>query len=143
MNEVQIRGRNTFVAPYREAPAQVVEVETNWRELPTAPISAPMPYSGHVDRAKGFGIATAPLAGVAGFIVLLIGISAFGVPLLSVGALLLALAGFAATWLAAYGLHTFVSADGALFIHTIYAWGYLKREQSERFKRYGLNRGSN
>jgi hypothetical protein len=140
MNEVQTRRRNTFVAPYREAPAQVVEVEV-MRELPTAPISAPMPYSGHVDRAKGFSLATAPLAGVTGFIVLLIGISAFGVPLLSVGALLLALAGFAATWLIAYGLHTFVSADGALFLHTIFAWGYLKREQSERFKRYGLNRG--
>jgi hypothetical protein len=98
-----------------------------------------MPYSGHVDRAKGFGIATAPLAGVAGFIVLLIGISAFGVPLLSVGALLLALAGFAATWLIAYGLHVFVSADGALFLHVILAWGYLKREQTERIRRYGLN----
>ncbi len=138
---LETKGRNTFVAPYRESPAQVVEVETNWRELPTAPISAPMPYSGHVDRAKGFGIATAPLAGVAGFIVLLIGISAFGVPLLSVGALLLALAGFAATWLIAYGLHTFVSADGALFLHTIFAWKYLRREQTERFNRYGLNRG--
>jgi hypothetical protein len=140
MNEVQTSGRNTFVPALRESPPQVVEVEV-MRELPTAPISAPMPYSGHVDRAKGFSLATAPLAGVTGFIVLLIGISAFGVPLLSVGALLLALAGFAATWLAAYGLHTFVSADGALFIHTIFAWGYLKREQSERFKRYGLNRG--
>jgi hypothetical protein len=105
-----------------------------------------MPYSGHVDRAKGFSIATGPLAGVVGFIVLLIGISAFGVPLLSVGALLLALAGFAMTWLIAYGLHTFVSADGALFLHTIYAWGYLRREQSERFQRYGLHnsgQGSN
>ncbi len=140
-HEVITRGRNTFVPALRESPAQIVEVETNWRELPTAPISAPMPYSGHVDRAKGFSLATAPLAGVTGFIVLLIGISAFGVPLLSVGALLLALAGFAATWLIAYGLHTFVSADGALFLHTIFAWGYLKREQSERFKRYGLNRG--
>ena len=74
---------------------------------------------------------------------LLIGISAFGVPLLSVGALLLALGGFALTWLVAYGLHTFVSADGSLFIHTLMAWGYLRREQSERFKRYGLNRGGN
>jgi hypothetical protein len=143
MEVIQRNGRNTYVPALREAPAQVVEVETNWRELPTAPISAPMPHSGHVDRAKGFSLATAPLAGVAGFIVLLIGISAFGVPLLSVGALLLALGGFAGVWLAAYGLHTFVSADGALFLHTIFAWGYLKREQSERFKRYGLNRGSN
>ena len=80
MNEVQTRGRNTFVPALRDPAPQVVEVETNWRELPTAPISAPMPYSGHVDRAKGFSLATAPLAGVTGFIVLLIGISAFGDP---------------------------------------------------------------
>jgi hypothetical protein len=141
-HEVITKGRNTFVPALRDPAPQIVEVEV-MRELPTAPITAPMPYSGHVDRAKGFSIATAPLAGVTGFIVLLIGISAFGVPLLSVGALLLALGGFALTWLIAYGLHTFVSADGALFIHTIFAWGYLKREQTERIRRYGLNRGSN
>jgi hypothetical protein len=130
----------TYVPALRDPAPQVVEVE-NWRELPQSPISAPMPYSGHVDRAKGFSIATAPLASVVGFIVLLIGISAFGVPLLSVGALLLALAGFAVTWLIAFGLHVFVSSDGALFLHTIFAWGYLKREQNNRFKRYGLHKG--
>jgi heme exporter protein D len=141
MNET--RGRNTFVPALRDPAPQVVEVETNWRELPTAPISAPMPYSGHVDRAKGFSLATAPLAGVTGFIVLLIGISAFGVPLLSVGALLLALGGFAAVWLVAYIAHTLISTDGALVIHTVMAWGYLNQEAKERRKRYGLNRGSN
>ncbi len=140
-HEVITKGRNTFVPALRESPPQVVEVETNWRELPTAPISAPMPHASHKDRAVGFSLATAPLAGVAGFIVLLIGISAFGVPLLSVGALLLALGGFALTWLIAYGLYTFVSSDGALFLHTIFAWNYLKREQTERIRRYGLNRG--
>ena len=132
---------NSFVPALRDPAPQVVEVETTWRELPLAPISAPMPYSGHVDRAKGFSIATGPLAGVVGCVVLLIGISAFGVPLLSVAALLLALAGFAATWLVAYGLHVFVSTDGALFVHTLLGWGYLRREQSERFRRYGLHRG--
>jgi ABC-type multidrug transport system permease subunit len=102
-----------------------------------------MPYANHKDRAVGFSIATGPLASVVGFIVLLIGISAFGVPLLSVGALLLALAGFAITWLIAFGLHIFVSSDGALFLHTIFAWNYLNQEAKERRKRYGLNRGSN
>ncbi len=139
MNEVQTKGRNTYVPALRDAPAQVVEVETNWRELPTAPISAPMPYSGHVDRAKGLSIATGPLAGVVGIVAAIVGVIGWQVPIASLGALLLALAGFAMTWLIAYGLHTFVSADGALFLHTVYAWGYLKREQSERFKRYGLN----
>ena len=137
---LETRGRSTYVPVLHDPVPQVVEVD-NWRELPSAPISAPMPHASHKDRAVGFTIATGPLAGVVGFVVLLIGISAFGVPLLSVGSMLLALGGFAATWLIAYGLHTFVSADGSLFIHTVFAWGYLRREQSERFRRYGLYRG--
>jgi hypothetical protein len=82
-------------------------------------------------------LATAPLAAATGVVVLLIGILAFGVPFLSVPALLLALAGFTMAWLCAYALHVFVSADGALFAHTLLAWAYLKREQKERFRRYG------
>jgi hypothetical protein len=100
-----------------------------------------MPHASHKDRAVGFGIATAPLAGVAGIVAAIVGVIGWQVPIASLVTLLLALGGFAVTWLIAYGLHTFVSADGALFLHTIFAWGYLKREQSERFKRYGLNRG--
>ncbi len=138
---IQRNGRNTFVPALRDPAPLTVEVEV-MRELPTAPISAPMPYSGHVDRAKGFGLATAPLASVAGIVAAIVGVIGWQVPIASLVTLLLALGGFAATWLIAYGLHTFVSADGSLFLHTIFAWGYLKREQSERFKRYGLNRGA-
>lgn len=70
--DLQTRGRTTFVPALREPRAQVVEVEV-MRELPSAPIVPPMPYSGHVDRAKGFGIATCPLAGVAGVVAALVG----------------------------------------------------------------------
>jgi hypothetical protein len=55
----------TFVEPYRDPPPRVVEVEIA-RELPGAPISLPYPHASHVDRAKGFGIATGPLAAVVG-----------------------------------------------------------------------------
>jgi hypothetical protein len=140
MEVIQRNGRNTYVPALRDPAPVTVEVEV-MRELPSAPISAPMPHASHKDRAVGFGIATAPLAGVAGIVAAIVGIIGWQVPIASLVTLLLALGGFAATWLIAYGLHTFVSADGALFIHTIYAWGYLRREQSERFKRYGLNRG--
>jgi hypothetical protein len=81
-----------------------------------------------------------PLAGATGVVVLLIGIAAFGIPILSVAALLLALAGFAVTWLLAYIVHVFVSTDGALVLHVVMGWRYLKREQAERWKRYGLNK---
>jgi hypothetical protein len=127
---------SNFVAPYPRERAEIVEV---MRELPQAPITPPMPHSGHIDRATGFSIATMPLAAATGFVVLLIGIAAFGVPVLSVVALLLALGGFALTWLIAYIAHVFVSPEGALVIHVLSGWAYLKREQRERIKRYGRN----
>lgn len=126
---------SNFVPALREPAPQIIEIDVS-SNLPAAPVSAPMPYSSHLDRARGFSLATLPLAAATGFIVLLIGISAFGVPLLSVGALLLALAGFAAVWLGAFIVHTFVSADGAMFLHVFLMWNYLNREAKERHKRY-------
>jgi hypothetical protein len=106
-------------------------------DLPPAPVVEPMPYSGHLDKARGFILSTVPLAGATGLVVLLIAISAFGVPVLSVMALLVALGGFTVAWLIAYTLHVWVSPDGALLLHVISAWSYLKAEQRERIKRYG------
>lgn len=125
--------RDNFVAPAPHPRAEIIEVERN---LPTAPIVEPMPLSGYVDRSVGFTIATGPLAGATAFVVVLIGVSAFGVPVLSVAALLLALAGFSIVWLIAYVAHTLISADGALFVHTLSAWRYLRAEQKERHARY-------
>lgn len=136
---MEMKERKNFVAAYPEPKPQIVDV-VDWRELPSAPITPPMPYASHTDRARGFALATGPLAGATGFVVLLIGITAFGVPVLSVAALLLALGGFALTWLIAYIAHIFVSADGALVLHTVMGWRYLRREQTERFKRYGMHK---
>jgi hypothetical protein len=134
-NEVNHKGRNTFVPALRDPKQQIIEVEV-MRELPSAPVSAPMPHSGHVDRAKGFSIATAPLASVVGLVIAIIGVLGWQVPIASLVTLLLALGGFALTWLIAYGLHVFVSSDGALFVHVLLAWRYLNTEQKERHKRY-------
>lgn len=123
-----------FVAPLPEhTRVEIVEVERN---LPTPPSTVLLPTANYTDRARGFTLATVPLAGATGFVVLLIGISAFGIPVLSVAALLLALGGFALTWLIAYIVHTLVSPDGATFAHVVLMWGYLKREQRERHRRY-------
>lgn len=126
-----------FVPAIREAPRsqQIIEGETV-RELPAAPQTILLPKASYADRARGFGIATAPLAGVVGFVVALVAVVGWQVPVASLATLLLALAGFAVTWLVAYIAHVFVSPDGALFLHTLLAWGYLRREQTERFKRY-------
>jgi hypothetical protein len=128
----------TFVEPHPEGSRVAPRVEVLPPiELPAAPITAPMPHSGHLDRARGFSLATAPLAAATAFVVLLIAIIAFGVPVLSIAALLCALAGFTAAWLIAYALHVWVSPDGALLAHTLLAWAYLRREQRERIRRYG------
>lgn len=131
--------RNNFVAAYPEPKPKIEIVDE--RELPTAPIVPPMPYSGHVDRAQGFTIATGPLAIVTGLVVALVGVIGWRVPVASLMTLLLALGGFALVWLLAYLAHVFVSSDGALVLHTVMGWNYLRREQKERFKRYGIRRG--
>jgi hypothetical protein len=121
-----------FVAPDNPPKVEILRPT----DLPPAPISEPYPLSSYRDRSHGFVLATMPLAAATGFVVLLIGIAGFGVPVLSVAALLLALAGFTVAWLCAYIVHTMVSSEGALFIHVIHMWAYLKREQAERIKRY-------
>lgn len=134
---MEMKERKNFVAAYPEPRAEIIEVES-WRELPSAPITPPMPYSGHVDRATGFSIATAPLATVAGIVAALVGIIGWQVPFASLVTLLLALGGFCVVWLLAYLAHVFVSTDGALVIHVVMGWNYLRREQANRFKRYGM-----
>jgi hypothetical protein len=124
---------NNFVAPSPKPRIEIVEVERN---LPAAPQTVLLPQANYTDRSRGFTIATGPLAAATGFVVLLIGITAFGVPILSVAALLLALAGFTVAWLIAYVAHTLVSPDGTMFAHTLLAWRFLRAEQKERHRRY-------
>lgn len=126
-----------FVAPLPEPRTRVEVIEVQ-RDLPPAPSTVLMPTANYTDRARGYSIAAGPLAAATGLVVVLIGISAFGVPLLSVAALLLALAGFTVTWAITFIIHTFVSPDGALFLHTVFIWRLLRAEQKERFERYGL-----
>lgn len=135
--------RDTFVPALRDSePRRPVVVVEEGRELPAPPLAAPMPRSGHRDRAEGFVVATMPLAVVSGLVAALVGITAFGVPLLSVVALLLTLGGFALVWLVAFIAHMLISPDGALFTHVWLTWRYLRAEQKERHERYRrLERG--
>jgi hypothetical protein len=71
-----------------------------------------------------------------GLVVALVAIVGWQVPIASLATWLLALGGFALVWLIAYLGHVFISPDGALFLHTILMWGWLKNEQRERHRRY-------
>jgi hypothetical protein len=124
-----------FVAPLPEPKTRVEIVEVE-RELPAAPTTVLMPKAGYEDRAKGFSIATAPLAGVAGLVAALVGILGWQVPIASLATLLLALAGFALVWLIAYIAHVLISPDGTMFAYTLLAWLFLRAEQKERHRRY-------
>jgi hypothetical protein len=81
-------------------------------------------------------VATMPLAATVGFVAALVAIIGWQVPIASLVTLLLALGGFAVVWLVAYLGHVVISPDGATFFNVILAWGYLKREQKARLKRY-------
>lgn len=132
---MQNRHVRTFVPALREK-STIVEVESSPAQLPAPPATVLMPQASYSDRAHGFSIATLPLAATVGFVVALVAIVGFSVPIASLVTLLLALAGFALTWLISYFLYVFVSPDGALFLHTILAWRFLYEEARERRKRY-------
>lgn len=124
-----------FVAPLPEPRSRVEIVEVQ-RELPAPPQTVLLPHAGYEDRARGFSLATAPLACVAGLVAALVGIIGWQVPFASLVTLLLALGGFALVWLLAFVAHMIISPDGAMFFHTILAWAYLRDEAKERHRRY-------
>jgi hypothetical protein len=136
------RTYKNFVPALREPSPQIIEVEVP-RDLPATPNTVLLPQAGYQDRARGFSIATAPLAGVAGLVAALVGIIGWSVPIASLATLLLALGGFVFVWLLAYLAYVFVSPDGTMFVHTLLMWRHLGREQKERFKRYGMKGHTN
>jgi hypothetical protein len=125
----------TFVPALRDPAPRVIEIEVS-RDLPSAPSTVLMPHAGYEDRARGFSIATAPLAAIAGLVAALVGIIGWSVPIASLVTLLLALAGFALVWLLAFIAHLLISPDGATFFHVLLAWRFLRAEQAERHRRY-------
>ena len=132
----------TFVPALRDDPPRVEIIDAAPAQLPTPPTTVVLTHAGYADRARGFSLATAPLAGVTGFVAALVGVIGWSVPVASLATLLLALGGFALTWLAAYIAHVLISPDGALFLHTVYLWGYLREDQRERHRLYKeLTRG--
>lgn len=132
-------GRASFVAPEAK-PITPARIEV----LP--PAAMPEPGGGasglsraqslvtgsHIDRAKSFVVVTNGLGLVLGGLGVIVAVAAWGVPLLSVPALAWFGSLYAATWLIAYVLHVFVSAEGAAWVHVLRAWGWLDREQRHR-----------
>jgi hypothetical protein len=75
MSKDNITRHSNFVPPGDNPPRLEIISPT---DLPPAPISEPLPLSSFTDRARGFTLATAPLAAATGLVVLLIAVTAFG-----------------------------------------------------------------
>jgi hypothetical protein len=97
----------------------------------------------HQDRAMGFVLETSLLALVVGVLAVLAVFVGFGQPWGVLPVLMWFWTGFGAVWLGAYALHKLMSPDGNAVLHTWGLWGYMKREQKERWAFYNrqLDRG--
>jgi hypothetical protein len=95
------------------------------------------------DRARGFVIETSLLAAVVGVLAAVVAVVGFQTPIVSLGVLQWFWTAFALVWAIAYGLHKFMSPDGNAVLHTMGLWGYMQREQRERWAFYNrqLDRG--
>ena len=86
----------------------------------------------HIDRAQGFSHVTGRLALTMGGLGVLVAIVGFSVPLFSLAVLAWFGGLYVATWLIAYLLHVFVSAEGAAWTDVRKGWRWLDKEQSHR-----------
>ncbi len=90
----------------------------------------------HLNRAQGFALVSSVLAAVVGVLAVLAVFVGFGQPWGVLPVLMWFWAGFAVTWLIAWALHLLLSPDGNAVLHTMGLWGYMRREQKERWAFY-------
>ena len=100
---------------------------------------APSSTSAHVegsytDRAKGFSISTWQLSAVTGLSVWVVSGLA-GSPMFALAGLAWLVGAFSLVWLAAFILHTFVSAEGTELFRAAGEYRLLREEQKERHRR--------
>lgn len=131
---------STYVAPYGpgEKPAPIVRYEplTPAELLPPASVAHVELRTTYEDRAKGFQIATFPVAVAFGMGALILAVVGWAVPVISLAGVLVFWLAFLAWWVLGWLIHNIVSPDGVALIHALLGWRLLYREQAERHKRY-------
>lgn len=132
--------RSTFVAPYPATRATYGRYTVTPAEplpmLPTTAQSSTEVSGSFVDRAKGFQIASVPLAAAVGLGSLIVGIVGWGVPFFSVAALAWLWTGFLLTWFGAWVVHNLFSGDGIALLQAMLGYRYLRHEQKARLARW-------
>lgn len=89
----------------------------------------------YTDRARGFQLATVPVALCFGIGGLMVAVAGYSVPILSVTALVTFWLGFLAWWLIGWAIHHIASPDGVALLSAILGYRYLRHEQRERLGR--------
>lgn len=117
-------------------PAPVVYVEGRAEQLPAPVATSHVELrTTYTDRARGFQVATVPVALCFGIGGLMVAVAGYSVPILSVTALVTFWLGFLAWWLIGWAIHHIVSPDGAALLSALLGYRYLRHEQRERLGR--------
>ena len=131
--------RETFVPAVRTAPRmEILPPEAHGAAplvQPNAIVEARI-IGSYQDRAKGFVLESSVLAAVVGVLAAVVAVVGFSTPIVSLGVLQWFWTAFALVWAVAYALHKIMSPDGNAVLHTMGLWGYMKREQRERWAFY-------
>jgi hypothetical protein len=131
----EIVKRSNYVDPGPK-PAPVVYVEpAPLTPLPTNATTAVELRTTYEDRARGFQLATLPVAIAFGVGALVVAVAGWSVPVLSVTALVVFWVAFLVWWVAGWAIHHIASPDGVALLSAILGYRYLRHEQKERLRR--------
>lgn len=86
----------------------------------------------HTDRAQGFVLAVNRLGLTLGFLGIVVAVAGLRAPFWSLVTLAWFGSLYAGTWLIAYVLHVFISAEGAAWWNVWQGWAWLRSEQRHR-----------
>lgn len=114
--------------PPQQLQAQVVDV------VKPSATTQTMLRTSYVDKAKGFQVATVPLAVAVGIGAALLAYLLRDTPLLSAPTFVIFWLGFLVVWVAGWVVHNLFSSDGVALTHTLLGWWFVFRQQRERIK---------
>ena len=125
-----------FVEPGPPRQSPVVRVEPQQLTAPpTVATTSVEVRATYTDRARGFQLATVPVAVAFGGGVLLVAAIGWSVPVFSVAALGVFWCAFLAWWLVGWTVHHVVSPDGIALIQALLGYRYVRHEQRARLAR--------
>lgn len=129
-----------FVPPDPGPPRVEILAPADLPPMPPVAVVSVELRTTYTDRAKGFQLATVPVAMAFGLGSLVVAIVGFAVPVVSLGALAVFWLAFLGWWTIGWAIHHVASPDGVALIQALLQYRYVRHEQKERVKRYGLRK---